>query len=147
MQLKEIKDSYFEIDSSKIFFSYGRKLVEEEIPQDQNVLLLLDPLFITIVKDNLRKIIAAGTKKVSILFIPFDNLELRFAENYINSMEEIIQEVADSDIEIEFLTPSSIEITYLDKTYFKLENPLFIKVINEFENDYVERIKQYRSHR
>lgn len=147
MLLNEIKDSFFEIDNSRTFFSYGRKLVEEEIPENEEVLLLLDPLFLTILTDNLRKVIASGKKKVSILLIPFDNMELRFVETYINQLEDMIPEIADSNIEIEFLTPSNIEVTYLDKTYFKLGNPLFVKVINLFEKEYIERIDIYRSHR
>lgn len=137
MKIIEVEHNFFNINGTT-YYLYGRNLLKEEVPTNNNLLLLLDPLFVNIFYKNMMKILSSNNKyNIAICFFQTNNSISKVIEDYFYDLERLFEKIVNSNCNIEFISDSITYIEYLDGQSYTF-NSVDIDLIKKFENKYYE---------
>ena len=143
MLLKEIENNIFQQDNSIIYYSFGRDLMNDYIPRDKKILLLLDPLFVEIFEKNLNKLISASVSDITICIIVFEGIDLDVINKYFNCLDKLLENLSTVP-NVKFITPETLELKYMDGANYNFRYPVFVQIVNSFEKQYLEQLESIR---
>lgn len=122
MILKQKNDTEFLFNGITLF-SYGRNLLNNDIPINDNLLLLLDPLFLTLFEENMNKLCEyKNVKNIYIAFILFEDSDNSMIEEYCIKLQNLFEIMYSSKHNFNFISDVNSELYYLDGHIYRLFN-------------------------